>query len=159
MSDPGGTREGDAAGLPAGLRRRAATRGASLAQVLCAARRKMEATGLVDAGGALLRAVAHLERGGEVPRKIAAAGTVVFEWIRDWSPIRVRLVAALAARMGPGRVRVRLPWPAGDRPDLREALDPVLRALEALGDASAAPEVDLEEPEDASALAPFLRRL
>ena len=44
---------------------------------------------------------------------------MVFEWIHDWSPLRVRLAAALAGRMGPGRVRVRLPWPSGDRPELR----------------------------------------
>ena len=61
--------------------------------------------------------------------------------------------------MAPGRVRVRLPWPSGDRPDLREALDPVLRAFEALGDSRAAPEIELQEPEDASSLAPFLRRV
>jgi len=144
-----------ASSLPPGTRERAS----SLAAVLCSARRRLEVQGLVDSGGALLRAVAHLEQGGELPRKVASAGAVVFEWIHGWSPIRVRLVAALAARFGPGRVRVRLPWPAGDRPDLREALDPVLRAFEALGDTRAAPEIELEEPEAASALAPFLRRL
>src|SRR5712671_194375 len=78
--------------LPPGPRERVA----SLAEVLCAARRRMEATGLVDPGGALLRAVAHLERGGELPRRVAGAGTLVFDWIHDWAPIRVRLAAALA---------------------------------------------------------------
>ena len=141
--------------LPEGTRERVA----SLAEVLCAAHRRLTARSLVDPGAALLRAVAQLERGGELPRKIAAAGCLVFEWINDWSPLRVRLAAALAARMGPGRVRVRLPWPAGDRLDLREALDPVLRAFEALGDARGAPEIELQEPEEASALSPFLHRL
>ena len=141
--------------LPSGTRERAS----SLAAVLRAARTRLEARGLVDAGSALLLSVAHLERGGELPRKVAGGGAVVFEWIHDWSPVRVRLVAALAARMGPGRVNVRLPWPAGDRPDLREPLDPVLRAFEALGDSRGAPEIELEEPEEATALAPFLRRL
>ncbi|MFL5399078.1 MAG: PD-(D/E)XK nuclease family protein [Myxococcales bacterium] len=141
--------------LPAGTWERIS----SLADILCTARRRLEERGLVDAGGALLRGVAHLEEGGELPRKLAAAGSVVFEWIDDWSPIRVRLVLALAARMGPGRVRVRLPWPSGDRSDLREVLDPVLRGFEASGGAQAAPEIELREPEEPSALAPFLRRL
>src|SRR3954469_17990806 len=145
--------------LAPSLSPRTRERVAAVAEVLCAARRTLTARSLVDPGRALLGAVAELERGGELPRKIACAGSLVFEWILDWSPLRARLVAALAARMGPGRVRVRLPWPAGDRLDLREALDPVLRAFEALGNARAAPEIELQEPEETSALSPFLQRL
>ena len=82
------------------------------------------------------------------------APELTFDAILDWTPLRVRMVAALAARM---RVRVRLPWSA--QPDLREAVEPALRAFESLGGAQAAPDLELFDPAAGSPLEGFLHAL
>ncbi|HZR09036.1 MAG TPA: hypothetical protein VFA79_10670, partial [Myxococcales bacterium] len=129
-------------------------RAAALGRTLCAARQALEHAGLADPHLALRLAVEHLERGGALPRELAAAAELQFDSVFDWTPLRLRLVSALAARVP---VRIRLAWPAG-RPELTEALEPTLRALEKLPDP--APELELFDPEEASpALAPWLRAL
>lgn len=126
----------------------------ALASTLSAARQALERAGLADPHQALRLAVEHLERGGALPGELAAAAELEFDSVFDWTPLRLRLVAALAARV---RVRIRLGWPAG-RPELTEALEPTLRALEKLPDP--APELELFDPEESSpALAPWLRGL
>src|SRR5207253_4959073 len=64
------------------------------------------------------------------------------------------MVSALAARL---RVRVRLPWSA--QPDLREAVEPALRAFEALGGEQATPELELFDPAEGGGLTGFLHAL
>src|SRR2546429_205957 len=92
--------------------------------------------------------------GGALPPMVRSAPELTFEAILDWTPLRVRMVAALAARM---RVRVRLPWSA--QPDLREAVEPALRAFESLGGAQAVPDLELFDPADGSPLEGFLHAL
>src|SRR5207302_4377915 len=98
-----------------------------LARLLGQVRLALERRGLTDANRALRLAVDSLRQGSPLPAALREAPEVRFEAILDWTPLRVRLAAALAERMGGTRVLVRLPWSA-DRPDLREALEPALRA-------------------------------
>src|SRR5438874_13478222 len=125
----------------------------ALGRTLIAARAALDRAALVDPPQALRLAVEHLERGGPLPSELARAAEVEFEGVLDWTPLRLRLVTALAARV---RVRIRLPW-SGDRPELTESLEPVLRAIEKLPEP--APELALFDPSDGSPLQPFLRRL
>ena len=125
----------------------------ALARTLLAARAALDRAGLADPHLALRRAVEHLERGGALPADLARVAEVEFEGVLDWTPLRLRLVTALAARV---RVRIRLPW-SGDRPELTESLEPVLRVIEKLPEP--APELALFDPSDGSPLQPFLRRL
>src|SRR5882724_7841148 len=121
---------------------------------LLSARQALDRAGLTDPYLALCFAIEHVERGGTLPAHVAAAAELEFDGVLDWTPLRLRLASALANRM---RVRIRLPWSAG-RPELTEALEPTLHALERLGEP--APELELFDPAEASpALAPFLRRL
>src|SRR5205085_20339 len=99
---------------------------AELGRELIAARAALDRAALVDPHQALRLAVEHLERGGPLPSELARAAEVEFEGVLDWTPLRLRLATALAARL---RVRIRLPWSAG-RPELTESLEPVLRAIE-----------------------------
>src|SRR2546428_1866819 len=129
-------------------------RALALGRTLAAARAALDRVGLADPHRALRLAVEHVERGGALPRELAGAAELEFDGILDWTPLRLKLAKALAARL---RVRIRLPWSAG-RPDLTDALEPTLRAVEKLADP--APELELFDPaEQAPALAPFLRRL
>ena len=125
----------------------------ALGRTLIAARAALDRAALVDPHQALRLAVEHLERGGPLPSELARAAEVEFEGVLDWTPLRLRLATALAARL---RVRIRLPWSAG-RPELTESLDPVLRAIEKLPEP--APELALFDPAEGSPLLPFLRRL
>ena len=124
---------------------------AALGRTLLAARKRLDAAGLVEPQRAVRLAVEALERKGALPHFLAQAGAVQFEGILDWTPLRLRLASALAARLP---VRVRLPWSAG-KPELTAALEPTLRAFEKLGDG---PELELVEPATGP-LAPFLQRL
>jgi ATP-dependent helicase/nuclease subunit B len=125
----------------------------ALARTLIAARAALDRAALVDPHRALRLAVEHLERGGPLPAELARAAEVEFEGILDWTPLRLRLATALAARL---RVRIRLPWSAG-RPELTESLEPVLRAIEKLPEP--APELALFDPAETSPLLLFLRGL
>ncbi|TMA76405.1 MAG: hypothetical protein E6J67_05150 [Deltaproteobacteria bacterium] len=125
----------------------------AVGRTLIAARAALDRAALVDPHQALRLAVEHLERGGPLPSELARAAEVEFEGVLDWTPLRLRLATALAARL---RVRIRLPWSAG-RPELTESLDPVLRAIEKLPEP--APELALFDPAEGSPLLPFLRRL
>ncbi len=127
---------------------------APLATLLVRARQALGRRGLADPNRALRLSVDALEGGGELPPVVRNAPELIFEAIFDWTPLRVRMVAALAART---RVRVRLPWSA--QPDLREAVEPALRAFEALGGAQAAPELELFDPAGGGPLAGFLHAL
>jgi ATP-dependent helicase/nuclease subunit B len=129
-------------------------RAIALGRALAAAREALDRAGVADPHSALWLAIEHVERGGKLPDPIAAAAELEFDGVLDWTPMRLRLATALAARL---RVRIRLPWSAG-RPELTEALEPTLRAIEMLGDP--APELELFDPAESSpTLAPFLRRL
>jgi RecB family exonuclease len=123
----------------------------ALAQTLKAARALLQGAGLLDPGAALREAIGRVERGGPLPRFVAVAREVDLD-ILDWTPLRLRLAAALARRL---RVRIRLPLTG--QPGLDEAVDPALRALEKLNDGPA-PEVMLADPAEGP-LAPFARRL
>jgi ATP-dependent helicase/nuclease subunit B len=127
---------------------------APLAILLVHAQKALERHGLADANRALRLAVDALVDGGDLPAALAAASHITFDSILDWTPLRVRMAAALAARI---RVRVRLPWSA--QPDLREAVEPALRTFEALGGAQAAPEVELFDPADGCGVEGFVRAL
>src|SRR5712671_773008 len=105
-------------------------RAIALGRALLAAREMLRRAGLADPHEALLLAIEHLERGGGLPAQLASAAELELEGILDWTPLRLRLVAALAGRL---RVRIRLPWPAA-RPELTEALEPTLRAIEKMAD-------------------------
>ena len=124
-----------------------------LARALVAVRAALDRCGLAEPHRALALAVQALEAGGALPPLLAAVGELEFDSILDWTPLRVRLVAALAART---RVRVRLPWSPA-RKDLTDALEPALRAFERL--AAPALELDLFDPGASGPLAPFLQRL
>lgn len=124
-----------------------------LARALVAARASLDKAGLAEPHRAVVLAVQALEQGGALPPLLAAVGELEFDSILDWTPLRVRLVAALAARL---RVRVRLPWSAA-RPELTDALEPALRAFERL--AAPALDLDLYDPGTQGPLAPFLGRL
>ena len=124
----------------------------ALAQTLTAARELLLSAKLADAGLGLRLAVESIERGGPLPSFVADASEMTFDGILDWTPLRLRLVAALSRRL---RVRIRLPF--SDKPELNEALTPTLRALEKSGDGPG-PEVELYDPAQGM-LAPFLRRL
>ena len=129
-------------------------RAVALGRTLVAARKALQAARLTDPHRALWLAVEHLERGGRLPASIAAAAELELDSVLDWTPLRLRLASALAGRV---RVRIRLPWSDG-RPELTEALEPTLRAVEKLADP--APELELFDPAEASpALAAFLGRL
>ncbi|HEY6911800.1 MAG TPA: PD-(D/E)XK nuclease family protein [Myxococcales bacterium] len=126
----------------------------ALGRTLQAAGDALARAGLVDPHRAVRMGLDLLERRRELPGFLAQAAELVFEDILDWTPLRLRLVAALAALVP---VRMRLPWSPG-RPELTEALEPTLRAVESMS--GAAPELELYDPaEGAPALAPFLRRL
>jgi hypothetical protein len=125
-----------------------------LATLLLRARKALDRRGLADPNRALRLAVDALADGGALPPLVRNAPELTFDAIFDWTPLRVRMVAALAARM---RVRVRLPWSA--QPDLREAVEPALRAFESLGGAQAAPELELFDPAHGSPLEGFLHAL
>ena len=126
----------------------------ALARTLLAARQRLARAGLVDAHEAVRLGAEHLAGGGTLPQALAGAALLEFDGILDWTPLRLRLLAALAGRM---RVRIRLPWPAG-RPELTEALEPALRAIEKLPEP--APELELFDPEEpAPLLALWLRGL
>ena len=124
---------------------------AALARTLLAARKLLDAAGLAEPQRAVRLAVDALEHQGTLPPFLARAGELQFEGILDWTPLRIRMAAALAARL---RVLVRLPWSDG-KPELTEALEPTLRAFEKLGDG---PELELHDPAEGP-LAPFLQRL
>src|SRR5438067_7632109 len=129
-------------------------RALALGRTLVAARGALDRVGLADPHRALRLAVDHVERGGALAGEVAGAAELEFDGILDWTPLRLKLAKALAGRL---RVRIRLPWSAG-RPDLTDALEPTLLAIEKL--AEPAPELELFDPaEQAPALAPFLRRL
>ena len=125
-----------------------------LATLLVRAQKALDRRGLADPNRALRLAVDALADGGALPPMVRNAPELTFDAILDWTPLRVRMVAALAARM---RVRVRLPWSA--QPDLREAVEPALRAFESLGGAQAAPDLELFDPADGSPLEGFLHAL
>src|SRR6267143_843020 len=125
-----------------------------LATLLLRAQKALDRRGLSDPNRALRLAVEALADGGALPPLVRNAPELTFDAIFDWTPLRVRMVAALAARM---RVRVRLPWSA--QPDLREAVEPALRAFESLGGAQAAPDLELFDPADGSPLEGFLHAL
>src|SRR5437899_783970 len=125
-----------------------------LATLLVRAQKALDRRGLADPNRALRLAVDALADGGALPPMVRSAPELTFEAILDWTPLRVRMVAALAARM---RVRVRLPWSA--QPDLREAVEPALRAFESLGGAQAVPDLELFDPSDGSPLEGFLHAL
>src|SRR5207245_1151158 len=125
-----------------------------LATLLVRAQKALDRRGLADPNRALRLAVDALADGGALPPMVRSAPELTFEAILDWTPLRVRMVAALAARM---RVRVRLPWSA--QPDLREAVEPALRAFESLGGAQAVPDLELFDPADGSPLEGFLHAL
>src|SRR5262249_9811597 len=129
-------------------------RAVALGRTLAAARTRLQLAELTDPHRALWLAVEHLEGGGRLPAWVAGAGELELDGVLDWTPLRLRMASALAARR---RVRIRLPWSPG-RAELTEALEPTLRALEKL--AEPAPELELFDPAEASsALAPFLGRL
>src|SRR5207253_2295613 len=115
-------------------------RAPALGRTLAAARAALDRVGLADPHRALRLAVEHVKHGGALPRDLAGAAELEFDGILDWTPLRLELAKALAARL---RVRIRLPWSAG-RPDLTEALEPTLRAIEKLADP--APELELFDP-------------
>ncbi len=126
----------------------------ALGRTLQAAGEALSRAGLVDAHRALWLGLEFLEQRRKLPGFLANAAELVFEDILDWTPLRLRLLAALAALVP---VRVRLPWSPG-RQELTEALEPTLRAVESL--TGPAPELELYDPaEGAPVLAPFLRRL
>src|SRR5712671_2021118 len=127
---------------------------APLATLLVRARHALDRRGLTDPNRALRLAVDALAGGGELPLLVRNAPELTFEAILDWTPLRVRMVASLAART---RVRVRLPWSA--QPDLREAVEPALRAFESLGGAQAAPDLELFDPAHETPLDGFLHAL
>src|SRR6266849_582454 len=127
---------------------------APLSTLLVRARHALDRRGLADPNRALRLSIDALAAGGELPAPLRSAPEITFDAIFDWTPLRVRMVAALAART---RVRVRLPWSA--QPDLREAVEPALRAFEALGGTQAAPELELFDPAGEGALAGFLHAL
>ncbi|MFL5309634.1 MAG: PD-(D/E)XK nuclease family protein, partial [Myxococcales bacterium] len=127
---------------------------APLATLLLRTQKALDRRGLADPNRALRLAVDALIDGGALPPLLRTAAELTFDAILDWTPLRVRMVAALAARM---RVRVRLPWSA--QPDLREAVEPALRAFESLGGAQAVPDLELFDPADGSALEGFLHAL
>ncbi|HEX4383860.1 MAG TPA: hypothetical protein VH083_12960, partial [Myxococcales bacterium] len=122
----------------------------ALGKTLTAAREILTAAKLADAGLGLRLAIESIESGGPLPAFVADASAMELEGILDWTPLRLRLVNALSRRL---RVKIRLPF--SDKPELNEALDPVLRALEKSGDG---PELELFDPAQGM-LAPFLRRL
>jgi ATP-dependent helicase/nuclease subunit B len=122
----------------------------ALGRTLTAARELLAAAKLADAGLGLRLAVESIERGGPLPAFVADASALEFEGILDWTPLRLRLVNALSRRLP---VKIRLPF--SDKPELNEALEPALRALEKSGDG---PELELVDPAQ-GLLAPFLRRL
>jgi len=125
-----------------------------LARTLQAAGEALSRAGLVDAHEALRLGIAFLETKRKLPGFLADASELVFEEILDWTPLRLRLLASLSVLVP---VRLRLPWSPG-RPELTEALEPTLRAVESL--TGPAPELELYDPaEGAPALAPFLRRM
>lgn len=125
-----------------------------LARVLVEARLALDRRGLTDPNRALRLAVEAVEDGGPLPIVLRGAGEVAFDAVLDWTPLRVRMVVALSGRL---RVRVRLPWSTPG--DLREAVEPALRAFEALGGAQAAPELELFDPAEGSPLGPFVHAL
>ena len=132
---------------------------APLARLLAEVRRTLDAAGLAEPHRALRLTVEALESGdAALPPFAAAAAELTFDSILDWTPLRIRLASALSVRLSAigGRVRVRLPWFAG-RPELTEALEPTLRAFEALG--AAGPELLLANAAEGSPLEPFLSRL
>ncbi len=136
-------------------------RALALGGTLAAAQAELSRAHLSEPNSALRAAVDALGRGMALPAALCAAGALVFESILDWTPLRQRMVVALAARLpGGARVRVRLPYAAG-RPELTEALDATLRAFEALGEEGAVARIDLElfDPGETGPLAPFLGRL
>ncbi|HWE24334.1 MAG TPA: hypothetical protein VG496_10390, partial [Myxococcales bacterium] len=120
--------------LPDGARERVGP----LARVLALARQSLERRGLTDSNRALRLAVEAIEDGGPLPLVLRGVREVTFDAVLDWTPLRVRMATALSGRM---RVRVRLPW--STPPDLREAVEPALRAFEALGGSQATPELEL----------------
>src|SRR2546428_424627 len=111
----------------------------------------LDRRGLADPNRALRLSIDALAAGGELPAPLRSAPEITFDAIFDWTPLRVRMVAVLAGRL---RVRVRLPWSA--LPDLREAVEPALRAFEALGGDQAAPELELFDPAEGGGLSDFL---
>jgi ATP-dependent helicase/nuclease subunit B len=124
----------------------------ALGATLTAARSMLRAAGLADAGLGLLSAVESIEQGGPLPAFVEQASELELDGILDWTPLRLRLATALSRRL---RVKIGLPF--SDKPELNEALEPTLRALEKSGDGPA-PEVVLYDPAQGM-LAPFLRRL
>src|SRR4051812_7456444 len=129
-------------------------RAVALGRTLAVARRALDGAALADPRRAVRLAVERLEAGGPPPPLLPTPSQGELDGLLDWTPLRLRMAAALAARM---RVRIRLPWSPG-RPELTEALDPALRALEKLPDP--APEVQLFDPAaESAALEPFLCRL
>ncbi|HKC59397.1 MAG TPA: PD-(D/E)XK nuclease family protein [Myxococcales bacterium] len=127
---------------------------APLSTLLVRARHALDRRGLADPNRALRLSIDALAAGGELPAPLRSAPEITFDAIFDWTPLRVRMVAVLAGRL---RVRVRLPWSA--QPDLREAVEPALRAFEALGGDQAAPELELFDPAEGGGLSGFLHAL
>ena len=142
-----------------------------LARLLVAAGGTLAEAGLGEPGEALLQACAALREGSPLPRLLREAAAVRFEHVLDWTPLRLELLFALAARLGRDRVPVRvvLPfWP--DRDWLAgDALGPAIAQIEARGaeDAGArdsaamrAPvELVFDQPGHGGPLGPFRERL
>ena len=132
----------------------------ALAGLLCAAKDHLMRRGLATQPGALAIAARALRNGMPLPLLLAQARSISFEAVLDWTPLRTELTCAIAARLEPlgVRVRVRLPF-SSSRQDLREALSPALRAFESAGASGPAPETVFDEPDAEGPLAPFLQRL
>lgn len=133
----------------------------ALARVLCGVREELAVAGLAEPGEALRRAVDALAGGLPLPALLAQAAELRFEQVLDWTPLRLELACALAARLGRegAAVRIVLPY-LPERGHLADdALGAVLRDLEARGARGPAPELVLEEPAPAPPLVAFASRL
>jgi ATP-dependent helicase/nuclease subunit B len=133
----------------------------ALAALLCAAKELLARRRLGTQAGALAAAAKALRSDLPLPPLLAGAQAVSFESVLDWTPLRIELACALAARLQPlgVPVRVLLPFSQSRAQDLREALSAALRAFESAGARGAAPEIVLQEPDAAGPLAKVLHRL
>jgi hypothetical protein len=153
--------------LPAHVRSRVEP----LARVLAAGELELRAAGLCEPGEAVRTACERLRAGGPLPSLLQGAGALHLSAVLDWTPARLELLFALAARLGQEGLKVllHLPfWPR--RPFLSgDPLGPVLSRIEALGaqagqaarskQAEALPELVYEQPGSTGPLAPFRERL
>ena len=142
-----------------------------LARMLAAGALELRAAGLCEPGEAVRAACERLRAGGPLPALLQGAGALHLSAVLDWTPARLELLFALAARLGQAgaKVRLHLPfWPR--RPFLSgDPLGPVLSRIEALGAqaekapetgrAEALPELVYQQPGSTGPLAPFRERL